>query len=220
MTNGMRVWAAPYFDATRENSYDIQAQLGVKIAGEQKLTPLPHWVVSTATSGKRYALLSLPASDWYIGNIIGQAMEVGHSTNSVHALVDFYYGLGGLINLYWLRTTDGAVMQAGFIDGKAINPKPLVDGVLLNPGDRLDGFYAARDSTYDYLFWNVSRADGRHETWVASAAAGSGRAARPASARQRRLVTLAETRPCARRSPEFRLDRRAPPAPLAGSLPG
>lgn len=100
MTNGMRVWAAPYFDATRENSYDIQTQLGVKVAGEQKLTPLPHWVISTATSGKRYGFLSLPVSDWYIGNTIGQAMEVGHTTNSIHALVDFYYGLGGLINLY------------------------------------------------------------------------------------------------------------------------
>jgi Bacterial Ig domain len=107
MTNGMRVWAAPYFDATRENSYDIQAQLGVRVAGEQKLTPLPHWVVSTATSGKRYALLSLPVSDWYIGNTIGQAMEVGHTTNSVHALVDFYYGLGGLINLYCHTLTTG-----------------------------------------------------------------------------------------------------------------
>jgi hypothetical protein len=76
----------------------------------------------------------------------------------------------GLINLYWLRIIDGAVMQAGFINGQAIDPHPLVDGVLLNPGDRLDGFYAARDTTNYYLFWNVSRADGRHETWMASAA--------------------------------------------------
>jgi hypothetical protein len=100
MTNGMRVWVAPYFDGTRENSFDIQAQLGVKIAGEQKLTPFPHWTLSTATSGKRYGFVSLPPSDWFIGSTIGQAMEVNHTTNSVHALVDFYYGLGGLINLY------------------------------------------------------------------------------------------------------------------------
>src|SRR5205085_1637359 len=50
------------------------------------------------------------------------------------------------------------------------DPQLLVDGVLLNPGDRLDGFYAVRDSTYFYLFWNINRADGRHETWLASAA--------------------------------------------------
>jgi len=74
----------------------------------------------------------------------------------------------GLFNLYWLRSTDGAVMQSGFIDGKAVDPRPLTDGVLLNPGDRLDSFTAAQDSTITYLFWNVSRADGRHETWLAA----------------------------------------------------
>jgi hypothetical protein len=101
MTNGMRVWVAPYFDATRENSYDIQAQLGVKTAGEQKLTPYPHWTLSTQTSGKRYSFLTLPVSDWFTtGNAVGQSMEQGHTTNSVHALVDFYYGAGLLINLY------------------------------------------------------------------------------------------------------------------------
>lgn len=74
----------------------------------------------------------------------------------------------GLINLYWLRNTDGAVIQAGFIEGQAIDPHQLVDGVLLNPGDRLDSFNAAQDSTQTYLFWNISRADGRHETWLAT----------------------------------------------------
>ena len=59
-------------------------------------------------------------------------------------------------------------MQAGFIEGQAIDPHSLVDGVLLNPGDRLDSFTAAQDSTLTYLFWNISRADGRHETWLAT----------------------------------------------------
>ncbi len=74
----------------------------------------------------------------------------------------------GLLNLYWLRSTDGAVMQAGFIEGQAIDPHPLADGVLLNPGDRLDSFNAAQDSTLTYIFWNISRADGRHETWLST----------------------------------------------------
>ncbi len=74
----------------------------------------------------------------------------------------------GLINLYWLRNIDGVVMQTGFIDGQVVDPQPLVDGVLLNPGDRLDSFNAARDAAQYYLFWNISRADGRHETWLAS----------------------------------------------------
>ena len=43
MTNGMRTWVACYFNATREDSYDIQDKLNVKIAGEQKIGPFPHW---------------------------------------------------------------------------------------------------------------------------------------------------------------------------------
>src|SRR5439155_771055 len=65
MTSGLRVWVAPYFNATREDAYEIQGQLGVKIAGEQKLTPFPHWTVSTRVSGKRHAFLSEPTSDWF-----------------------------------------------------------------------------------------------------------------------------------------------------------
>jgi hypothetical protein len=99
-TPNRRVWVAPYFDATREDSYDIENQLGVKATGEQKLTTFPSWVVSTVTPGKRYPFISLPVSDWYVGNMVSQSLEAGHNSASVHALVDFYYGLGGLINLY------------------------------------------------------------------------------------------------------------------------
>ncbi|HWX18269.1 MAG TPA: Ig-like domain-containing protein [Candidatus Binatia bacterium] len=100
MTNGMRVWVAPYFDATREASLDIQAQLGVKTTGEQKLSPFPHWTISTATSGKRYPMVTLPVSDWFVGSTVSQAMETGHTITTERALVDFYYSLGALINLY------------------------------------------------------------------------------------------------------------------------
>jgi uncharacterized repeat protein (TIGR02543 family) len=105
MTNGFRVWCAPYFNATRENSYDIQEQLGVRIAGDQKLTPFPHWTLSTATSGKKYSFLSEPVSDWFVGGMIAQSLEPWHlpgvqTTNTMHQAVDFYYGLGALINFY------------------------------------------------------------------------------------------------------------------------
>jgi hypothetical protein len=108
ITNGVRAWVAPYFNATRENSYDLQQQLGVKIAGEQKLSPFPHWTISTATSGKKYPFLTLPVSDWFTSADIGQAMEVGHTSASVHALVDYYYGIGALINLYSHSGSDGS----------------------------------------------------------------------------------------------------------------
>jgi hypothetical protein len=95
-----RSWVGCYFNSTREDSYDILAKLNTKTAGDQKLSPFPHWTVSTRTSGKRYPMISLPVSDWYLGTQIGQSMESGYSVQNVHDLVDFYYGLGALINLY------------------------------------------------------------------------------------------------------------------------
>jgi hypothetical protein len=74
----------------------------------------------------------------------------------------------GLYTLYWLRNTDGMLMQAGFVDGQLANPQALVNGVILGPGDRIDAFTAAQDSTHLYFFWNLTRTDGRHETWLSS----------------------------------------------------
>jgi hypothetical protein len=110
-----RVWVAPYYNATREDSYDIENQLGVKTAGEQKLTPFPAWTLSTATSGKRYPFVSLPVSDWYVGNAISHSLEAGHNSASMHALVDFYYGLGALINLY-SHTLSSGVGPSGSLE--------------------------------------------------------------------------------------------------------
>ena len=81
LTNGIRSWVAPYFNATREDSYDIQSQLAVRTAGDQKLGPFPHWTVSTRTSGKRYPFVSLPVSDWFVGTQVAQAMESGHTVS-------------------------------------------------------------------------------------------------------------------------------------------
>jgi len=105
ITNGVRAWAGCYFNATREDSFDIQAQLGVKIAGEQKLTPFPHWTLSTRTPGKRYPLLSEPASDWFVGGLVAQSLEPWHppgvqTLQTLRDGVDFYYQLGGLLNFY------------------------------------------------------------------------------------------------------------------------
>jgi hypothetical protein len=108
-TNAMRTWVAPYFDATREASLDLQSQLGVKTAGDQKLSPFPHWTISTATSGKRYPFLSLPVSDWFVGNTVAQSMEAGHTIATERALVDFYYQAGALINIYGHHLNTGDI---------------------------------------------------------------------------------------------------------------
>jgi hypothetical protein len=103
--SGLRTWVACYFNGTRENSYDIQSQLGVKITGDQKISPFPHWTLSTQTSGKRYACLSEPVSDWFVGGLVAQSLEPWHppgvhTSQTMHDAIDFYYGLGALINIY------------------------------------------------------------------------------------------------------------------------
>jgi hypothetical protein len=93
-----RIWFSPAFNSTREDSYDILSQLGVLATGEQKIGVFPHWTVSTQTQGKRYPVLALPTSEWYIADI-AQALD-SHTVSSVDPAVDFYYNLGALINLY------------------------------------------------------------------------------------------------------------------------
>ena len=108
VTNGgPRAWVSPYFNATREASLQIEQQLGIKITGNTKLSPFPHWTLSTQTPDKLYPTLQLPVSDWFVPAPpdsdliqIAQAMEAGHTTTTMQALVDAYYNLGALINLY------------------------------------------------------------------------------------------------------------------------
>ena len=47
--NCPRIWVAPYFNGTREDSNDIIEQLGAITAGEQKISPFPHWTLSYNT---------------------------------------------------------------------------------------------------------------------------------------------------------------------------
>src|SRR5262249_20610940 len=101
LTNSVRNWVAPYFNATREASYQIEQQLNVKVTGDDKLTPFPSWTLSTQTPDMTYPLLQIPVSDWYTLNfLIAQSMEVNHTGGTIHELVDYYYNLGALINLY------------------------------------------------------------------------------------------------------------------------
>ncbi len=94
-----RLWAAPYFNSTRDDSDDILDQLGAAVAGEQKIGPFPHKTLSYKTPGKYYAPLTLPVSDWYAGTSIPTALE-DLTVVSMQNAVDFYYGIGALINLY------------------------------------------------------------------------------------------------------------------------
>lgn len=100
MTNGMRVWCAPYYNGTREGSLNIQSHLGVKITGEQKLAPFPHWTLSTQVPNKRFSILQQPPSDWFVGSAISHSTEASHTIGTLRAGIDFYYNLGALVNFY------------------------------------------------------------------------------------------------------------------------
>ncbi len=115
LTNGVRAWVAPYFNATREGSCQIENELGVKITGDDKLTPFPSWTLSTQTPDMRYPLLQIPVSDWYIGFQVAQSMDNNHTPGTVHDLVDYYYGLGALINLYSHDLSSGGGTPSDYV---------------------------------------------------------------------------------------------------------
>lgn len=97
-----RIWAAPYFNSTREQSYALLDQLGSTIMGEQKIGPFPHFTVSYQNPGARnFSHVSQPTSDWFVGTEIPQALEWGHTVESLRAAVDFYYNIGGLLLNYY-----------------------------------------------------------------------------------------------------------------------
>jgi hypothetical protein len=112
LTNGSpRGWVAPYFNATKEGSYQIEQNLGIQMTGDDKLTPFPHWIFSTQTPDKYYSILSQPVSDWILNGQVAQSLENGHTLATMQALVDAYYNLGGLINLYNHSMSDGSGMD-------------------------------------------------------------------------------------------------------------
>ena len=117
-----RIWVAPCFNSTREGSYDLLQQLGVVTAGEQKVSPFPHWTVSTQTAGKRYEHLTLPVSDWYSGSYVLQSLEY-HSSSTMRAAVDFYYNLGALINLYGHNISSSGTLQGQYASYCVAKPR-------------------------------------------------------------------------------------------------
>jgi hypothetical protein len=116
-----RIWASPKFNSTRENSYDLLAGLNAVTVGEQKVSPFPHWTVSTQTAGRRYEHVTLPVSDWYRGSDVLQALD-DHTSSTMRAAVDFYYSLGALINLYGHAASASGTLQGEYVTYCAAKP--------------------------------------------------------------------------------------------------
>jgi hypothetical protein len=115
LTNGVRNWVSPYFNATREDSFQIEQQLDVQITGDDKLTPFPHRTLSTQTPDMLYPILQMPVSDWYVVDQVAYNMEDGHAGGTVHDLIDFYYNLGALINLNTANLSTGGTLVQDYI---------------------------------------------------------------------------------------------------------
>ncbi|WP_157046190.1 Ig-like domain-containing protein [Geotalea uraniireducens] len=120
-----RTWASPYFNSTREDSYDILEQLGSITMGEQKIGPFPHFTLSYKKPGKRiYSHVSQPTSDWFVGTEIPQALEWGHTTDSIRAAVDFYYDIGGLLlNYYGHAPSNSGGLEQEYVSYSMSKPK-------------------------------------------------------------------------------------------------
>ena len=97
-----RIWASPYFNSVRDESYEMLGEVGAVVSskGERKIGMLPHWTLSYSQPATRFFHVSMPASDWYVGPEIPGAIEWGHTIGSMQAAVDFYYDRGGMINFY------------------------------------------------------------------------------------------------------------------------
>jgi VCBS repeat-containing protein len=118
-----RNWASPLFNSTREDSYDVLAQLGSITMGEQKIGPYPHWTLSYETPGKYYSHLSLPTSDWFVGTEIPQALDMGHTFSSIREAVDFYHGLGAmLLNFYGHQSSDLSGLEQDYVTYSMAKP--------------------------------------------------------------------------------------------------
>ena len=119
--NCPRTWVAPFFNGTREDSNDMIEQLGTITTGEQKISPFPHWTLAYNTRGKRFAQLTLPVSEWYIGTNVAQSND-DHTVSSIDAAIDFYYNLGALINIYGHQPSDINAVASEYITYGCLSP--------------------------------------------------------------------------------------------------
>jgi hypothetical protein len=80
--NCPHIWVSPYFNSAREDSNIILEKMDAVSMGEQKLSPFPHYTLSTRTEGLAYPQVSLPVSDWFVGGRVAQSIESGHTAAS------------------------------------------------------------------------------------------------------------------------------------------
>ncbi len=81
----------------------------------------------------------------------------------------------GALHLLWREPASGQLYHALLANGALTQVTATGVAVWLAPGDRLRHLDAALDRTHIYAVWNVTRANGAEETWLAAGALAGGR---------------------------------------------
>jgi hypothetical protein len=76
--------------------------------------------------------------------------------------------------LFWLHPINRQIYHTLLENGTAESIDVLGQAIDIAPGDRLMDFHAALDTSYAYLFWNITHIDGTSEAWYTSAKLDSG----------------------------------------------
>ena len=94
------IFAAPVGRACLDDSLQILENLGVKTTGDLNMGPYPYMAFSLTNKTKTYNILEVPTTEWITdsGNLLQTLDE--HTTSTVHGLVDYLYGMGGLVSAY------------------------------------------------------------------------------------------------------------------------
>jgi hypothetical protein len=95
-----RTFVSPYHNAGRERSHQIENDLGTQVVGEQRVGPFPIRDFSYAAPHTYFSMVGMGIGNWYIGDALQESIDNYLGTADMRAAVDWYYDLGGLINLY------------------------------------------------------------------------------------------------------------------------
>ena len=125
-----RTFVAPYFNGSREDTYGLLDTLGAVSVADQIISPFPHKTLSTQTAGKYFSHVTLPVSSWYVGSDVVQAINMGHTLQTMEAAVDFYYNLGALVNIYTHTSSYDDPLEGQYVQYGVAKPRIWVTNAV------------------------------------------------------------------------------------------
>lgn len=139
-----KAWVSPKYQSVRDESFQTLVDAGVETAGEQQVGPFPHFALSMKVPRKHYDLLQLPTSEWLAAsadNSDSRGRLERIPSSEIPNVVDAYYDLGGLINVYGHPYPENESRVRDLID-RAI----AKGGVWLTHATEIRDWWAQRDA--------------------------------------------------------------------------